>query len=739
MVCKKNFGGKTASLSFIPFRMTGLIFKRLSQYYLPFTCNVIHHPKKTFSTSTQLETTHSSWRSLIETPKQQTTPTTITVASKIYSTRRTWSNHDTERLLQLVKKYGNKWKVFTHYFPGRTAFCIRSHYFSVTHDTTRWTLEEKKILQQQLGTKADPDKIDWETIRANLPKQRTTARIKQFWQNSIQPTLKRGSWTEEETEQLKALVSEYGTNWELISKKIDTRSEDQCRNKWAYEITTTKRGEFSKDEDEALKKAVEKYGIDEFHKIKQEMDSQRSISQLRTRYNNFLDPDVDRSPWTKEEKALAIKLFQELKNIRASVCLLFLSYSSLKSIMKRGVTYIITLVSIGLLYFGSLYVVSRPSKSCFNLAENDQQGVDELDDQYTTVEIKPSCKKSPSDDKKEKAVIVILVRNSELAAMRRTLRQFEDRFNRKYNYPYVFLNDEPFSEEFKYAVSVMTNAEIKFGLVPTSMWSVPDHVNETVMNSQLADYAARNIMYGGSLSYRHMCRFNSGFFYRHPLLAEYDYYWRVEPDVSFFCDLDYDPFKFLKDNSKEYGFTITLKEIPETIPSLWEHTLKFAHQQGLNTTLLRFFGSPSGGYNLCHYWSNFEIASLNLWRDDRYQKYFDYLDNTGNFFYERWGDAIVHSLAAGLFLNKSQVHFFNDIGYKHDDFSHCVDDGIFGNCMCPDNVPNFDYSWGSCLSEWKSYAEEGHQWDFRKNGDQYLEGVQVFQNPGDAAIDIELD
>jgi alpha 1,2-mannosyltransferase len=215
------------------------------------------------------------------------------------------------------------------------------------------------------------------------------------------------------------------------------------------------------------------------------------------------------------------------------------------------------------------------------------------------------------------------------------------------------------------------------------MWSVPSHVNETVMNQQLRDYASRNIMYGGSLSYRHMCRFNSGFFYRHPLLDEYDYYWRVEPGVSFYCDLDYDPFKFMKENGKEYGFTITLKEIPETIPTLWDHTVKFAHQQELNTTLLRFFGDPNGGYNLCHYWSNFEIASLNLWRDQRYQDYFDYLDSTGNFFYERWGDAIVHSLAAGLFLNKSQVHFFNDIGYRHDNFAHCVDDGVFGKCMCP--------------------------------------------------------
>jgi hypothetical protein len=76
-------------------------------------------------------------------------------------------------------------------------------------------------------------------------------------------------------------------------------------------------GEFTKEEDEALTMAVNKYGIDEFQKIKQEMDSKRSISQLRTRYNNFLDPDVDKSPWSKEEKELAVRLFAELKNIRA--------------------------------------------------------------------------------------------------------------------------------------------------------------------------------------------------------------------------------------------------------------------------------------------------------------------------------------------------------------------------------------------------------------------------------------
>ncbi|KAG2204651.1 uncharacterized protein EV154DRAFT_459974 [Mucor mucedo] len=234
-----------------------------------------------------------------------------------YSIRRTWSRADTEKLLILVTKYGNKWKVFANYFPGRTSFCIRAHYFSVTHDTTRWTLEEKKILQQRLGSEQDPENIDWEAIQSSLPKRRTIARIKQFWQNSIHPTLNRGSWIPAETERLKKLVSKHGKDWETIAKEIGTRSEDQCRNKWAYEVSTLKKGEFSKEEDDALLQAVKKYGIDEFQKIQTEMKSQRSISQLRTRYHNFLDPDVDRSPWTEEEKKVAGEMFAELKNLRA--------------------------------------------------------------------------------------------------------------------------------------------------------------------------------------------------------------------------------------------------------------------------------------------------------------------------------------------------------------------------------------------------------------------------------------
>lgn len=47
------------------------------------------------------------------------------------------------------------------------------------------------------------------------------------------------------------------------------------------------------------------------------------------------------------------------------------------------------------------------------------------------------------------ATFVILVRNRELDGVLSSIGHLEQTFNRMYGYPYVFLNDEPFTEEFK--------------------------------------------------------------------------------------------------------------------------------------------------------------------------------------------------------------------------------------------------------------------------------------------------
>jgi alpha 1,2-mannosyltransferase len=43
----------------------------------------------------------------------------------------------------------------------------------------------------------------------------------------------------------------------------------------------------------------------------------------------------------------------------------------------------------------------------------------------------------------------MLARNVDIEGAVDAVRELEDRFNRNFNYPWVFLNDEPFSDDFK--------------------------------------------------------------------------------------------------------------------------------------------------------------------------------------------------------------------------------------------------------------------------------------------------
>lgn len=277
--------------------------------------------------------------------------------------------------------------------------------------------------------------------------------------------------------------------------------------------------------------------------------------------------------------------------------------------------------------------------------------------------------------KRVKATFVTLARNSELYDLIKSIRRVEDRFNRKFNYDWVFLNDEPFTDEFKDLTSAIVSGKSKYGLIPKEHWSYPEWIDMDKAAESRKKMKAANIIYGDSESYRHMCRFESGFFWQNPLMDEYDWYWRVEPGIQIHCDLDYDLFKYMEDNDKVYGFTISIHEFRATIESLWKHTTDFIkiHPEYVAKDNMLDFISDDGGetYNLCHFWSNFEVASLKFWRSQAYRDYFEYLDRTGGFFYERWGDAPIHSIAAALFLPRDKIHYFEDVGYNHGVYTQC--------------------------------------------------------------------
>ncbi|OAL25421.1 hypothetical protein AYO20_10455 [Fonsecaea nubica] len=336
--------------------------------------------------------------------------------------------------------------------------------------------------------------------------------------------------------------------------------------------------------------------------------------------------------------------------------------------------------------------------------------------------------------RRPKAALISLVRNEELDGILQSMRQLEFRWNRRYQYPWVFFNEKPFSDEFKVrtslhilhtrferlrcwmrlrfvpiemekkisriskrelialggitlltgtqaATSNATPARTEYHLVPHAHWVTPSHINQTLYHNSLDYLSLTSVGKGHLLSYHAMIRWQSGLFYLHPALAAYEYYWRVEPDVHFFCDVPYDPFRFMQATGMVYGFNMAILDDARSFASLWSTTRDFitAHPQLVHPDAsLDWLLDPQTGltYNNCQFFSNFEIGALSFFRDNEgNRRYFDWLDDKGGFYYSRWGDAPVHTLSVSMFAPPDRVWWFRDIGYQHDIARHCPPQG----------------------------------------------------------------
>lgn len=331
----------------------------------------------------------------------------------------------------------------------------------------------------------------------------------------------------------------------------------------------------------------------------------------------------------------------------------------------------------------------------------------------------------------------MLVRNSELESALASIREIEDRFNRHYRYPWTFLNDEEFTEEFKLYTSIAVSGEVKYGKLETGVdgeWSMPSWIDKEKFEEAAERMESEGVIYGNSTTYRKMCRWYSGPFAHNQLLAGYEYFWRVEPDTRFYCDQLYDPFTLMRERNKSYSFALSLYEYPATIPTLWPTVQEFAasHPDLIHpdNALSFLTDDPPGtaladaSYNLCHFWSNFEIASLSFFRSPAYTTFFSHLDASGGFWYERWGDAPVHSIAAMLLLGKEEIHFWRDVGYWHRPFGRCPweeSEFVNGRCAGCEWVGEKSWDWDrrSCLGRWMKVRGVGEWWgEFVRGGEE---------------------
>ncbi|GJJ06331.1 hypothetical protein Clacol_000522 [Clathrus columnatus] len=272
---------------------------------------------------------------------------------------------------------------------------------------------------------------------------------------------------------------------------------------------------------------------------------------------------------------------------------------------------------------------------------------------------------------KPNAVIVMLVASPRLPQAVVAIRNIEERFNRRLKYPYVIFTEANVEDDIKDKLDWITEGRLTWAGLPSDIWGLPSFLDRNKVENSMNTIG-------------------------HPATIKYDWIWRLDSDIEFHCDVPYDPIARVRDAGALYSFIQISNDARSVQPSLGSNISAFlaSHKHLLpphanhkfvwkdvdkaldgkggdeDWTLLAFYVRLfvldeiiSQVYSEIK--NNFEISHRSLWDNPLYLAYFDFLDQAGGFFYERWGDSLVHAHAVSMSLRPDQVVQFTDMGYEH--------------------------------------------------------------------------
>lgn len=103
------------------------------------------------------------------------------------------------------------------------------------------------------------------------------------------------------------------------------------------------------------------------------------------------------------------------------------------------------------------------------------------------------------------SVILIYADNDDLHPLKKTLRSFEDRFNKKFKYPYVVIGNGPFSDTFRLSIATIASNIVEFGQLPEQMHSYPSWIDQK--RAAEARKTLASVANGDSEAFRHRSRY----------------------------------------------------------------------------------------------------------------------------------------------------------------------------------------------------------------------------------------
>ncbi|KAI5647285.1 hypothetical protein M9H77_33290 [Catharanthus roseus] len=118
----------------------------------------------------------------------------------------------------------------------------------------------------------------------------------------------RANWTEEEDKLLEAAVKRFnGKCWKRIAMCLPDRTDIQCMHRWQKVLNPMLvKGPWTKEEDDLIIELAGKQGNRKWSEIAKHLPG-RIGKQCRERWHNHLNPEINKSAWTKEEEYILIQ------------------------------------------------------------------------------------------------------------------------------------------------------------------------------------------------------------------------------------------------------------------------------------------------------------------------------------------------------------------------------------------------------------------------------------------------
>lgn len=118
-------------------------------------------------------------------------------------------------------------------------------------------------------------------VARHVSEDATPQQCQNRFSRTLDPTIRRGAWTNEEDAKLRQAVNVFGNSWAEVAEVIAGRTNEQCRDRWSDKISPTlSRGKWSDDEDKLLLEAVSRLGASNWKSISEHLGNGRTDNNV---------------------------------------------------------------------------------------------------------------------------------------------------------------------------------------------------------------------------------------------------------------------------------------------------------------------------------------------------------------------------------------------------------------------------------------------------------------------------